>query len=97
MPSRTGFPDVHQDHVGVVLADQADGFGAVPGFAQHLHVGSRPHHDHEAAAYQGLVVGDHHLDRHRAPSPLACISLVQGIGRGEAGRDAEAARVRSGG
>jgi hypothetical protein len=60
----------------VVLADQGDGFGAVRGLAQYLHVGRRADHDHEAAAYQCLVVGDNHADRHRAPS-LACTSLVR--------------------
>ncbi len=59
----------------MVLADQVDGLGAVRGLAQHLHVGSCSHHDHEAAADERLIVGDHHADRHRAP-PLACMSLL---------------------
>ena len=60
----------------MVLAGQGDGFGAVRGLAQYFHVGRRADHDHEAAAYQCLVVGNDHADRHRAP-PLACISLVR--------------------
>ncbi len=48
-------PDVHQDDVGVVLADHGDGLRAVRGLAQYLHVGRRADHDHEAAAYQCLV------------------------------------------
>jgi hypothetical protein len=43
---------------------------------QDPHVRCRPHHDHEAAADQGLVVGDDHADRHRAPS-LAGMSLAR--------------------
>ena len=89
-------PDVHEDDVGVVLAGQGDGFGAVRGLAQDLHVGRRLDHNLEAAPYQGLVVGDDDADRHRAPS-LAYMLAGAGIGRGKAGRDAETGRVRPGG
>ena len=73
----------------MVLADQGHGLGAVARLAHHLHAGGRPHHDREAAAHQGLVVGDHHPYGHRAPSGR---SRSNSIHR-QRGPDPEAARI----
>ena len=58
-----GHRDVHQNHVGLLLAAERDGLLAVVGHADHLYAGQHPHEAGEAPRKEPLIVHDRHANR----------------------------------
>lgn len=67
-PVLAGHTDVHEHHVGAVLAGEGRCFVPVGGLAEDGHVISRVHEDSEPASHEGLVIGDDDADARSATS-----------------------------
>jgi hypothetical protein len=59
MMTRTSGCDVHEHDIGVQLARQAHGEGAVVGLADHLQIGKAREQGFHARAHERVVVDQH--------------------------------------
>ena len=71
-----GHAHIHEDHVGPVELDEADGVGPVRRLADDLHAVLGLEDHAEALAQQRLVVRQHHADGHAGAGALQSCSMA---------------------